>query len=482
MSGCQFLKDISSYLDSQLSENKKLRMEEHLKQCKACNEELANLRALSQKLKSWQAPVLDLTFDSLVKNKIVALELAKETGKMKRKTLSILIPSGAVAGILIVSFLSFQMYMKNSAGGRLKLGVDEIGGLYEPYYSESSYDGKSAQDRGNKKQVQSVDMAHRSQTMASADKFLRLQSSANNKEDSKEKSSGVYHNEGREGVNFFSPDADFEGQSIVGRRGVGELAKSELDVYARKRIDAGFQSGEGSVIVIQPTLPATGVGEMIIRSAELTLEVESGKEVYRKIADICREFGGYQAESNFSKDTAGRESGRVTLRIPKDKFLSALDKLSELGKVKANNTYSQDVSQDYANLKAQLDAAMVVYNKMLEALQKRQTSITEAVRLESELTPVLRKIENLKNQIEKLNNLTSFTTITVNFYEAEVSAKVLEETKQLVKENMLAAKINAVRYFAKNLPFLGLVVGLAIVAFVVILLCATLITHLTKRG
>ncbi len=473
MNRCRFMKELGSYSDNQLSEIKKLQMGEHLRKCKICNEELAKLRALSEKLKSWQAPVLEPTFDSSLKNKIVALELAKETGKMKKRTLSILIPSGAVAGILVIAFLG-SVYVKSFRTVSIGPASLNAGGSRHQIENEQMPTAALTRLSNESTYANSLSGYAVSASAQSLPENQMLKIVGFDK--------GQQHSASQGAVSYEGYYLDSSRARVASYK----VAKSAQTLPAVGILPVvggeGYQASEGRVIVIQPTLPATGVGEMIIRSAELTLEVESGKETHRKIADICREFSGYQAESNFSKDSAGRESGRVTLRIPKDKFLAALDKLSELGKVKTNNTYSQDVSQDYANLKAQLDAAMVVYNKMLEALQKRQIGIPEAVRLESELTPVLKKIENLKNQIEKLNNLTSFTTITVNFYEAEVSAKVLEETKQLVKENMLAAKIQAVRYFAQNLPFLGFVVGFAISVFAVILLLAILVTRFTRRG
>lgn len=442
MNRCRFIKELDSYLDNQLLGKRKLALEQHLRQCAVCAEELGKLKTLSEKLKTWPAPILDTTFDSCVKNKIVALELAKERVKMKKKTLSILIPSGAIAGILLVSLLSLQMYGKRGISGRLESSPDVLG---EQRGVDADY-----------VQLKSRDSSRSNEENIFGERKLR--------------------NAGYGG--------EFDRKESRQKETNKEILPGAISSLSSRIIAAestSFQGEDARVIVIQPTLPATGVGEMIIRSAELTLEVENGKETYRKIADICREFGGYQAESNFSKNDQGREAGRVTLRIPKDKFLAALDKLSELGKVKANDTYSQDVSQEYANLKSQLEAARIVYEKMLEALKKRQTTIPEAIRLESELTPVLRKIEELKNQIERLNNLTSFTTITVNFYEAEVSAKVLEESKKLVKEGMLAAKINAVRYFAKNLPFLGFGLVLGVVVIVAIASVLSWLKQLIKR-
>ncbi|MBP7216843.1 MAG: DUF4349 domain-containing protein, partial [Candidatus Omnitrophica bacterium] len=119
-----------------------------------------------------------------------------------------------------------------------------------------------------------------------------------------------------------------------------------------------------------------------------------------------------------------------------------------LGKVENITTDSQDVAQEYANLNAELEAAMVAYNKTLEALQKRQTTINEAVRLESQLTPIMKRVQLLRNKIEYLNNAVSFTTITVDFHEPAVSAKVLQEAKQQLKTELLKRKI----HWIKTLP------------------------------
>jgi hypothetical protein len=215
---------------------------------------------------------------------------------------------------------------------------------------------------------------------------------------------------------------------------------------------------------VQPVLPATGIGDKIIRTAEVRLEVEDASLAYTKVSAICQELGGYLASSNFRKDDEGRQAGIITMRIPKDNFLDALNKINALGKVENSSTQSQDVSQDYANLKNQLETAMIIYNKMMEALQKRQVTIPEAMRLESELSPILRRVEKLKNKIDYLNNVISFTTITVSFHEPQVSLKVLKDSKQGIQESMLAATIGAIQFLAKAIPAtIAVVIWLAII-------------------
>jgi len=453
-------KDLSAYLDNQLTEKKKLKIEQHLKDCQICSQELAKLKLLSQKLKAWQAPELDSGFENAVKNEIVAWELQKGETKMEKKTLAILIPSGVLAGVLVFLFVG-NLYMSRGVQGRFGAVTKDNGLRYDMVYDGTGtvtkknipvslgFARRFGDDEGRKYEGRwSTDYAERAR---------------------------------EETVSVATPQiATGAGKAFNGK--AGEKWNMEYQDTGETGGREGFVSGEGSVIVIQPTLPATGQGEKIIRTAEVMIEVEDGKIAYKQANAICQELGGYLASSNFYKDSEAREAGTITMRIPKDKFLVALEKLGALGKIVNSSTNSQDVGQEYANLKARLDAAMVVYNKTLEALQKRQTTIPEAMRLESELTPILQRVEELKNQIEYLNNAVSFTTITLNFHEPQVSAKVLRESKNYIKESMLMAGVNSIKFLARAIPAAIVSIICAAILVVVALLIKYLITHLFKRG
>ncbi|TBR18752.1 DUF4349 domain-containing protein, partial [bacterium] len=357
------IKYLSAYLDNELKPVHKQRVEEHLKVCAFCQKELGVLKALSLNLKTWQESGLNPVFESSVKEEIVRREV--EGGvKMKKKTWFIMVPSGVLAGILVVAFLG--VYSHRGMEGKITESSDSIGQQYEPYYVNSLYEStKPEYLRGGQRVSQGY---YEAMPLKGAE--LRNASSA--------------------------LTADF---SMDSNKQYLSLAASPSPAVSSIKAPV---EGQGTVIVIQPVLPATGEGDKIIRTGEIRIEVEDGKATYSRISVVCQELGGYLAESKFYKDYQGRESGRITMRIPKDKFTLALDKVSALGKVENIDTKSFDVGQEYVNLKSRLDAAMVVYNKMLDALQKKQVTIPEAMRLESELTPVTRQIEDLKNKIEYL--------------------------------------------------------------------------------
>ncbi|MFA5117660.1 MAG: DUF4349 domain-containing protein [Candidatus Omnitrophota bacterium] len=432
MNKCFMFEEISRYVDNELRGAEKEVIEKHLKECALCGRELARLQALSEKLKSWHVPDLDADFQNAVIKEAVRRETERGAVKMKKHALSILVPSGVAVTLLIVMFFG-QMYTHRGLQGRLRQAADDVG--------DQSGLQRFAFDEGKNKPVEYEPYYTRSDRL-SPGKAMPLHSAVPTRSSSQTE----------EGWN----------ERSVEQAGVGDYSNS-------------------AVIVVQPALPATGEGDMIIRTAQIQLEVEDGGRSYKEAIALCNSLGGYIASSQFYKDEQGRDAGVISMRIPRDKFLAALDKFSLLGKVQNSSTSSQDVRQEYANLKSQLDAAMVVYNKMLETLQKRQVTIPEAVRLESQLSPVLARINGIKNRLESLHNAVSFTTIELRFREAEVSGKLLKEMRQELKERILRSAIKTLKFIVEALPNTIMVLIGGVCLIVAVLVGKGLVKRLFKR-
>jgi hypothetical protein len=469
---CHVIKQLSGYLDGQLSDSQKRRVRKHLQSCARCSDELKRLQALSEKLKAWHAPDLDAGFDTSVRNEIVRRELENREVKMKKSNLFILIPSSVLAGLLMCAFLG-QTYFHRGLQGRYRTSSDDLGerldaGKYSPYYAKrqnnvpASLSSRPSVTKGFLGEGRKKELAK----VVSDGKNYYPQSAADEKA-----------RVGRESLEYDQKQVYADASLSSEGGGAGSYQRPAEG----KRL-AETSADNSSVIVIQPALPATGEGDKIIRAGTIKLEVENGKEAYKTASGICQELGGYMSSSNFYKDSEGRESGTITMRIPREKFTAALDRLSALGKVENIDTDSQDVSQQYANLKSELDAAMVIYSKMLEALQKKQVTIPDAIRIESELTPVLKRVQNYKNQLEALNNAISYTTVTVVFHESKISVKTLQESKKLIQESMLSAKIKSVKIIAQAIPNMVGFVFLFVIIVTIAFLIKYLIVNLFKRG
>ena len=78
MNKCHVLKQLSAYLDNELSDTEKLKVSEHLKSCPVCAQELSRLEKLSKQLKAWQVAGLSESFDRSLRSKIFFPPISKK--------------------------------------------------------------------------------------------------------------------------------------------------------------------------------------------------------------------------------------------------------------------------------------------------------------------------------------------------------------------------------------------------------------------
>ena len=177
------------------------------------------------------------------------------------------------------------------------------------------------------------------------------------------------------------------------------------------------QPAQSSAVI--PVPPPAAEGPKVIRSGQVTLEVRTGAfdSAYSQLVSLAGEEGGVVSASNASTEGDRIRSGTVTLSVPSDRWQDTLDRLNKLGRVKASNTSTQDVSQQYVDLKARLANAEAERDAMLALLQKAQ-SVQDILAVQNQLGQYTQQVEQLKGQIDYLDHATSMWTIQVTLREA----------------------------------------------------------------
>ena len=94
-------------------------------------------------------------------------------------------------------------------------------------------------------------------------------------------------------------------------------------------------------------------GRMVELDGGLTIQVSDVKAASDQTARLAALLNGYVASSSFDDSGSGAS---IVLRIPEANFSSAMRSLSSLGIVKAQTVSSNDVTEQYVNLQAQLDS------------------------------------------------------------------------------------------------------------------------------
>ena len=154
---------------------------------------------------------------------------------------------------------------------------------------------------------------------------------------------------------------------------------------------------------------------MIIYNAYISLETTDINSVLAKIRDLAENYGGYVAGS--SRSTYGvQATADVTIRVPKDKFHAAVQEIEGYGKVLDERTTSEDVTEQYIDLKARLENLESQEKRLQEILDMAKT-VEEVLEVERELERVRGEIERFQGQINYLERSVAMSVIAVTLIE-----------------------------------------------------------------
>jgi hypothetical protein len=146
----------------------------------------------------------------------------------------------------------------------------------------------------------------------------------------------------------------------------------------------------------------------------LSLEANDIQGTLQKIRALAEGYGGYVASS--SRSTYAQARADIAIRVPKDKFQTAIQQIETYGKVLDEGTTSEDITQQYIDLKARLNNMQRQEERLREILDMAKT-VDEILRVESELERVRGEIDSLQGQINYLEGNVEMSLISVTLTE-----------------------------------------------------------------
>ncbi len=155
------------------------------------------------------------------------------------------------------------------------------------------------------------------------------------------------------------------------------------------------------------------IDRRIVRTGNMSMEVEDISKAQVAISDIAIQLDGYVVTSSLN---AAKEnpSGFISIRVPAEKFSAAMAKLRQLAvKVTNENTSSQDVTEQYMDLKAQLSNYEATEAQYLELLKKAD-NVKDMLEVQRELSNVRGQIERIKGRMQYLERTSDTSLIEVS--------------------------------------------------------------------
>jgi hypothetical protein len=155
---------------------------------------------------------------------------------------------------------------------------------------------------------------------------------------------------------------------------------------------------------------AAPIEQRIVKTGEITLEVEQVGEALGRVRALAVELGGYVGGSQ-----AGTLDDRasLTIRIPAATFDEAIARLHEMdADVLAEATREQDVTGQVVDLEARIDNLRASETSYRE-LVARAERVEDILAVQSRLDEVRGQIEQLTAQLDAIEGQAALSTLTI---------------------------------------------------------------------
>lgn len=155
----------------------------------------------------------------------------------------------------------------------------------------------------------------------------------------------------------------------------------------------------------------------IIYRAHVDVVVESFRDVSTGLMQLCELHGGFIANANVSGQTGTPRRGSWTLRIPSSEYRAFLSSVSDVGEVTSSRETSQEVTAEFYDVQARIRNKQHEEKRLIELLENRTGKLPDILTVEKELSRVRGEIEQMQGRLRVLQDLTAYSTVTVNVQE-----------------------------------------------------------------
>ena len=156
----------------------------------------------------------------------------------------------------------------------------------------------------------------------------------------------------------------------------------------------------------------------IIYTVSLDLAVAQFDGIQEQIERLVREQpGAYVSEATLSGVKGSHRTGQWTIRVPQEKYDTFTAALRALGEVRSENKKSDEVTEEFYDLAARIKNKRETEKRLLKIQEERTGELDQVLAAEREVARVREEIERLEGQLNRLDNLTSLTTIKLSVAE-----------------------------------------------------------------
>lgn len=165
---------------------------------------------------------------------------------------------------------------------------------------------------------------------------------------------------------------------------------------------------------------SAGATPRVVQTGSAQLQVRTGQvqPAVAKLTALAGQLGGLVAASNINADSSpgGSANATLTLRVPVAQWSTLQSRLPGIGKVVSSSSSAKDVSGQYVDLVARLNALHIQLDTY-ETIQSKATTTGDIVSVQQQIDGVQSQIEQLEGERQLLANQSDLATLDVTLSE-----------------------------------------------------------------
>ena len=146
----------------------------------------------------------------------------------------------------------------------------------------------------------------------------------------------------------------------------------------------------------------------LIRTGNVSLEVKTVSDAEDKITQWAKSLGGYVTNAN-----TWEYGANFTVRVPSARFDEAMTGAGNFGRVTNRSVNSEDVSDNYYDMKSRLETKYILRDKLSSYLNQAK-DIKDLLEIERQLNQVIQDIESTESRFKRLSGQIDYSTIYIN--------------------------------------------------------------------
>jgi hypothetical protein len=168
----------------------------------------------------------------------------------------------------------------------------------------------------------------------------------------------------------------------------------------------------------QVSSSAAGLNQpMIIRTGQVSVQVDSLERAIRLITELAGKVGGFIANTSMQTGEGAQRTATLELKLPADRYPGALDQLNAVGKIVSATSNAQDVGEEFVDVSARVTNAKRLEERLLNLLATRTGKLEDVLSVERELARVREEIERYEGRIRYLKAQVAMSTLTITAFE-----------------------------------------------------------------